>query len=60
VKQIPPSTWQCSDTRNICVAVMDGTDLDAVARLAAEANVGIAVIGSFAKAHRRCQGVRVR
>jgi beta-glucosidase len=48
-KTLPPPEWQCSEAGGVCVAVVDGTDLDAVSKLAAEADVGIAVVGSFAK-----------
>ena len=48
VKRTPRSSWQCNG-RKVCVAAADGTDLDAAADLAAQADVAIVVISQFAK-----------
>jgi beta-glucosidase len=48
-KTTPAAAWNCNADTNMCVAVMDGLDLDAAKALAAEADVAIVAIGAFGK-----------
>jgi beta-glucosidase len=46
-KLAPEPVWQCNKD-NICVATVDGSDQQAAAKLAAEANVAIVLVASYA------------
>ena len=45
VKTNPAPAWQCND-KNLCVAVIDGLDLDAAKKLASEADSALVAIGT--------------
>ena len=47
-KKMPPTAWSCS-AQSQCVAFIDGSDVEAAAALALEADVTVIVVGTFAK-----------
>ena len=47
-KKWPAPTWQCN-AANVCVAFIDGADLDTASALAKEATVAVVAIATFAK-----------